>query len=186
MAGWHHRLDGHESEQTLGVCDGQGGLVCCDSWGPKELDTTERLNWTELNTDIVQILFLPQRLPWWLRQYKCLSIMRETQIQSLGREDLLEKKMATLSSILAWKIPWTEDWQATVHGVAKSWTQLSDFTFTFIPFWASLGNNQQVFRWHSCLTPTWCSKVHALMIPAILPSGSGLGVCNKAIILRKT
>ena len=49
MAGWHHWFDGHESEWTLGVGDGQGGLACCDSWGHKESDTTERLNWTELN-----------------------------------------------------------------------------------------------------------------------------------------
>ena len=44
MAGWHHRLDGCESEGTPGVGDEQGGLACCDSWGRKELDTTERLN----------------------------------------------------------------------------------------------------------------------------------------------
>ena len=49
MAGWHHWLDGRESEWTLGVGDGQGGLVCCSSWGCKESDMTERLNWTELN-----------------------------------------------------------------------------------------------------------------------------------------
>ena len=49
-AGWHHWLDGHESEWTPGVGDGQGGLACCDSWGRKELDTTEQLNWTEVNT----------------------------------------------------------------------------------------------------------------------------------------
>ena len=49
MAGWHNRLDGYESEWTLGVGDGQGGLACCDSWGCKELDTTEWLKWTELN-----------------------------------------------------------------------------------------------------------------------------------------
>ena len=48
MAGWHHRLDGRESEWTVGVGDGQGGLVCCDSWRCKESDMTERLNWTEL------------------------------------------------------------------------------------------------------------------------------------------
>ena len=47
-AGWHHWLDGREFEWTLGVGDGQGGLVCCDSWGRKESDTTEQLNWTEL------------------------------------------------------------------------------------------------------------------------------------------
>ena len=44
MAGWHHRLDGCESEGTPGVGDGQGGLACCDSWGLKESDTTEQLN----------------------------------------------------------------------------------------------------------------------------------------------
>ena len=49
MAGWHHWLDGHESEWIPGVGDGQGGLACCDSWGRKESDTTEWLNWTELN-----------------------------------------------------------------------------------------------------------------------------------------
>jgi len=49
MAGWHHWLDGHESEWTPGVGDGQEGLVCCDSWGHKESDMTEILNWTELN-----------------------------------------------------------------------------------------------------------------------------------------
>ena len=42
MAGWHHWLDGHESEWTPGVGDGQGGLACCDSWSHKESDMTER------------------------------------------------------------------------------------------------------------------------------------------------
>ena len=59
MAGWHHWLNGCESEWTPGVGDGQGGLACCDSWGHKESDTTEWLrvtksqtrlsDWTELN-----------------------------------------------------------------------------------------------------------------------------------------
>ena len=48
MAGWHHRLDGREFEWTPGVGDGQGSLACCNSWGCKELDTTEQLNWTDL------------------------------------------------------------------------------------------------------------------------------------------
>ena len=47
IAGWHHQLDGHEFEWTPGVGDRQGGLVCCDSWGCKESDMTEQLNWTE-------------------------------------------------------------------------------------------------------------------------------------------
>ena len=48
MARWHHGLNGPESEWTPGVGDGQGGLTCCNSWGRKESDTTELLNWTEL------------------------------------------------------------------------------------------------------------------------------------------
>ena len=47
MAGWHHWLNGRESEWTPGVGDGQGGLAYCDSWGCKGSDMTERLNWTE-------------------------------------------------------------------------------------------------------------------------------------------
>ena len=47
MVGWYHRLNGHEFEQVLGVGDGQGGLACCSPWGRKELDMTERLNWTD-------------------------------------------------------------------------------------------------------------------------------------------
>ena len=51
MVGWHHRLREHGFGKTLAVDDGQGGLVCCDSWGHKESDTTERLNCTErINT----------------------------------------------------------------------------------------------------------------------------------------
>ena len=48
MAECHHWLDGHESEWTPGVGDGQGGLACCDSWDHEESYTTDRLNWTEL------------------------------------------------------------------------------------------------------------------------------------------
>ena len=50
MVGWHHWLDGHEFEQALGVGDRQGSLVCCGSWGHKELHTTEGLNWTDWKT----------------------------------------------------------------------------------------------------------------------------------------
>ena len=48
VVGWLHRLNGHEFDWTPGVGAGQGGLVCCSPWGHKDLDTTERLNWTEL------------------------------------------------------------------------------------------------------------------------------------------
>ena len=44
MVGGHHRLNGHEFEQALGIGDGQGSLACCSSWGHKESNTTEQLN----------------------------------------------------------------------------------------------------------------------------------------------
>ena len=44
MAGWHHKLNGHEFEQVLEDGEGQGSLACCSPWGHKELDKTEQLN----------------------------------------------------------------------------------------------------------------------------------------------
>ena len=58
MVGWHHQLNGHEFEWTLGVGDGQGGLACCDSWGRKESDMAEQLNWTEAICTITTFDFL--------------------------------------------------------------------------------------------------------------------------------
>ena len=62
MAEWHHRLNGHEFEWTPGVGDGQGGLACYDSWGHKESDMTEQLNWTEILFVLTDPLFsMPPR-----------------------------------------------------------------------------------------------------------------------------
>ena len=53
MVGWDHQLNGHEFEQGPGVGDGQGGLACCDSWGRKESDTTERL----ILSDLIELAY---------------------------------------------------------------------------------------------------------------------------------
>ena len=58
MAGWHHWLDGHDFEQALGGGDRQGSLACCIPWGCKELNITEWLTWTELNSACRNI-FIP-------------------------------------------------------------------------------------------------------------------------------
>ena len=66
------------------------------------------------------------------QRVKHLPAVQEMQVRSLGREDPLEKEMATHSGTLVWKLPWMEKpGRLTVHGVPKSGTQLSDFTFTF-------------------------------------------------------
>ena len=59
MVGQHHWLDGHGFGWSLGVGDGQGGLACYGSWGHKDLDTTEWLNWTELKYDYYSTFSLP-------------------------------------------------------------------------------------------------------------------------------
>ena len=56
--GWHQQLNEHEFGWTLGVCDGQGSLACCDSWGHKESYTTERLNSKYKPKLLIQIFFL--------------------------------------------------------------------------------------------------------------------------------
>ena len=65
---------------------------------------------------------------------KNLPTMRETQVQSLGREDPLEREMATHSSTLAWKIPWTEKPGRLQPMGPQTRTRLSDFTFTFMTY----------------------------------------------------
>ena len=71
MARGHHWLDGHEFDWTLGVGDVQGGLACCNSWGCKESDMTERLNWTDSSRysvgssgDHIFLMILPRKSQW--------------------------------------------------------------------------------------------------------------------------
>ena len=114
IAGWHHWLDGRESEWTPGVGDGQGGLACCDSWGRKESDTTERLNWTDLNwwhmmCNIFSYSYLTSEFdPWvtklpWRRKWQLTSVF----LPGKSRE---QRRLVGYS-------PW----------VTKSWTRLSNW-----------------------------------------------------------
>ena len=59
MAGWHHGLDGQEFEQTSGVGDARGSLVCCSPWGHKESDMTELLHWTDTILGSLLLTMLP-------------------------------------------------------------------------------------------------------------------------------
>ena len=65
MAGWHHRLDGRESEWTPRVGDGQWGLACCNSWGHKQSNTTEQLNWLNWSTTVLLPENSMDRGAWW-------------------------------------------------------------------------------------------------------------------------
>ena len=134
----------------------QRSLVCYSPWGDKEPDMTEWLTlsllgfpgssagkqsaWNTGAPGWIPVLGrspgerigYPLQCSWASlvsQTVKNPPAMWETWVWSLGREDPLEKGMATHSSILAWRIPHRGAWQALVHGVAKSWTQLSNFHF---------------------------------------------------------
>ena len=71
MLGWHHRLNGHEFEQALGVGDEQGSLACCSPWGHKEMDATERRDCLAVLVCDSSCCFLstlldPVRCPYWV------------------------------------------------------------------------------------------------------------------------
>ena len=97
MVGWHHWLNGHEFEHSLGVCDGQGSLVCCSPWGCKELDKTEQLNWTELSRCTSDKEPIYQ-----CRRHKVVGSIPESRRSPGGGH-------SNPLSILASRIPWTEE-----------------------------------------------------------------------------
>ena len=119
MAGWHHWLDGRKSEWTPGVGDGQGGLACCNSWDRKELDTTERLNWTSGSAG---------------KESTC-SAEDLGLIPGLGRSPGEGKGHPLQYSGLE------NSMDCIVRGVAKSRTWLSNFHF-----WTASRSNQSILK----------------------------------------
>ena len=103
MAGWHHWHDGRESEWTQGVGDRQGGLAYCDSWGRKESDMTERLNWTELN-------FFSNKL--------CESFS-STSVWFVSVED---KKLEVYKGLPRWRCSWACHWVLSLLDPLSSFT----------------------------------------------------------------
>ena len=87
MVGWYQQLNGHGFQWTPGVGDGQGGLACYSSWGCKELDMTERLNWTELNKTNIQ-------------RYKLQYLRRKThQVELMAMKTLQKKRLSEFEDI---------------------------------------------------------------------------------------
>ena len=88
MVGWHHQLNGHGFGWTPGVGDGQGSLACCGSWGRKESDMTEWVNWTELNQyrRHKKRRFDPwvRKIPWRTKWQAVLDISWTEKLQLMG------------------------------------------------------------------------------------------------------
>ena len=129
MVGWHHQFNRHEFEQTQGDGKGQVNLACCSPLGLKEVDMTERLNnyYTHLMVQTV----------------KNLPVVWETWVQSLGQKDPLEKRMATQSSTLAWRIPWTGE-SAGLETMESQRVRHNWVTNTFTTPTISLGIGQEM------------------------------------------
>ena len=92
MAGWHLWVHGRESEWTLGVGDGQGGLACCYSWGRKVLDRTEWLNWTELPRNLCCI------------NRETLSHLIKQNLLILWPPELIKPDLLVRASTIMWKL----------------------------------------------------------------------------------
>ena len=110
MAGWYHQLDGHGFGWTPGVGDGQGGLACCGSWGHKESDTTERVNWTELKTWMEISSVVPgQYLTLWLQEMhgnKISGFLPGSLMVILPLQGEMSKMRASNLRVAEWKAVW--------------------------------------------------------------------------------
>ena len=122
MAGWHHWLDGRESEWTLGVGDGQGGLACCNSWGRKESDMTEQLIWSDWKN---------HGLPRW-SQWSRTHLPMQVDLRGVGSIPGSGRSPGRRHSnplILAWRIPWTDEpgrlQSIGSHRVRHNWSNLA-------------------------------------------------------------
>ena len=103
MVGWYHRFNGHEFEQALGVGDGQGSLACCSPWGRKESNTTERLNWTELNWEGIWIRILIA--PLFAIRKKCKNLALGSYIQWKNNA-VIKKNVFRATPVFSVESPW--------------------------------------------------------------------------------
>ena len=104
LVGWHHRLNGHEFEWTPGVGDRQGGVACCSTWGRKESDMTEQLNW--MNWIIVTLLVRTQKRRVTLCSILC-SNTRSFKAQEESEGQLALDSYENISYAIVTWYPWT-------------------------------------------------------------------------------
>ena len=145
MAGWHHRLDGRLFEWTPGDGDGQGGLACCSSWGRKESDMAERLNWTEDSLKVLSLLLLFTMNPYSQCQHVFYFSIAVQQTAGHVVVQLLNRVWLFMS-------PWTAAHQASLS-FTISWS-----LFTLISTESVMPSNHLIL----------CRPL--LLLPSIFPS----------------
>ena len=122
MAGWHHWLDGFESEWTPGDGDGQGGLACCDSWGHKELDMTEQLNWS-LKLVKYYVIYSNHSVT-----RSCLILCNPTDCSTPGLPEFAKVHVHCIGDV----------------------SQTSPCLLPCSPFASNLSQHQSLFQWVGC------------------------------------
>ena len=112
MVGWHHQLNGHEFEQTLGVGDGQGGLACCSPWGLKESDMTEQLSWTETHSQSSALNHYSLIQEFISKTKEKILLRTKVPGGSDGKRICLQYGRPRFDHWVC-KIPWGREWQPT-------------------------------------------------------------------------
>ena len=137
---------------------------------------------------LVIVLHQIHRASLMAQRVKSLPAMQETQVQSLGQEDPLQKEMATHSSIPAWRIPWTEEPGGLQSTGSQSRTRLSDFPFTFLSSMSSgiLRQNVVISLDHVFCNLLICFSAAAIMPLAFQPAGSSVPSSHSSPLLHRT
>ena len=177
MAGWHHRLDGHEFEWTQRVGDGQGGLACCSSWGCKESDTTEQLNWTELT------LFLSQ--DWIQDTTPYLGTFLFRGRKNKGLPNLLLMRWETESELTGWDelpVKWSTYFQWVL---IEHLTYMLHYLHVFL--YNVYYNNSYVLSdyMHWLIASSQNSEVGVIVISVLWMKAPSLGELNLLKIIRQ-
>ena len=134
VVGWHYWFNGHAFKQALGVGDGQGGLACCSPRSRKESDTTERLNWTELNNDLKKDA--TQDFCLYVCHFSCESEVKVKLGQS--RLTLCDPMDYTAHGVLQARIlEWVAFPFSRESSQPRDRTQVSHIVGRFFPSWAT-------------------------------------------------
>ena len=155
MVGWHHRINGHDLEKALVVCDGQGGLACCIPWGRKESDVTERLNWTEAGfrksrgteDQIANIHWIIEKAREFQKNiYFCFidyakafdCVDHNKLWKTLKEVGILDHLTCLLQNLYADQEATVRTGHGTTHWFQSSWFQSSWFTYCWSLAWRIL------------------------------------------------
>ena len=160
MVGWHYWLDGHEFEQAPGVGDGQGSLVYCSPWGHKELDMTERRNWSE------QVILICDQCQEPLIQVHMFHLFNKPWLGAARNQPLWVGAGVTTihrhTVLPSWSQPSSGRFNRSAHRELKV-TIITIKGINTLPWWRMKGRGDQfLIRWLAKASPgSWVLKIQS-------------------------